>query len=221
MASVEPYGGQMKRDRDLGDYQEDICPPLSKRTCTELTSPAEHVSLLEDLCELGSAPEDTLLECGAEEELVSEMMRSLEKVIAAAEEPCPSNATDSTLDRDLHRIKFHEDESASSGATDVSSLVSNGLRSEGIATCDGSESEVDIKYLFEASDDELGIPPSPESGGNIYNLLEDALCLTASSTEPADGLEAQFSIETEDEDWSGYTEWPLEMLDLLNCQSIY
>jgi hypothetical protein len=95
-------------------------------------------------------------ECAPSEELINGVIKSLEEEIGAT---CSSSYTPSI--------------SVDNSTASVSSSGQEGQ------TLD-SDSGIDLCYLLEASDDELGIPPSPVLD------LKDEVCLSARGTSASD-----------------------------------
>jgi len=107
-------------------------------------------------------------ECSPSEELVNGVIKSVEEEIAAT---CSTSCRSNSLDN--------------SAAPDISSSR------EG-QTVD-ADSRIDLCYLLEASDDDLGIPPSP-----VLDLKEEA-CL--SPKEPFEGLWESSDLKFLGENW--------------------
>jgi hypothetical protein len=116
----------------------------------------EETDRLFHLLQLDKTLSDDEEECALSEELVNGVMRSLEEEIAAtcSTSSHPSNSDDNPA------------------AADISSGHEGETRD--------SDSGIDLNYLLEASDDELGIPPSPVLD------LKDEVCLSARGTSASD-----------------------------------
>lgn len=95
-------------------------------------------------------------DCAPSEELVNGVMKSLEEEIGAT---CSS---DDSISNSLDSL--------------AASAISNGCEDQAAE----SDSGIDLCYLLEASDDELGIPPSP-----VLDLKDEA-CQFASGTSVRD-----------------------------------
>eukprot|EP00249_Psilotum_nudum_P015551 c25387_g1_i1 orf=631-1338(+) len=235
MGSVDSsYGHSRKREieecMEINDLDGDGWVSFSKRTCTGVRTPEE---LSDDLCLLGTYPEECFLQTESQEDLISEMMKSLENVISTTEESYSSQTFNNDPPRVFHRsssgrIPWHQQETkytTENEASETSASSNDSLSKTEPRSSDPSESEIDIKYLLEACDDELRIPPSPDSNGEMmFNLAQDILWSDASYPETVDGLSVPVVTQTEEENWrtsSGHAEWPLEILELLGGQSKY
>eukprot|EP01018_Ginkgo_biloba_P025657 Gb_16121 [translate_table: standard] len=111
----------------------------------------QFLHLLEDMDSVENSLEED--HTPADEELVYGVMRSLEQEIGVAKSSTSSEESQYVLSRD------------NSVVSDVSSDQSHGF-----------DYGVDLGYLLEASDDELGIPPSP-----ILDLKDQVCCSKDSS----------------------------------------
>jgi len=129
------------------------------------------------------ADEDEEEECAPSEELVSRIMRSLEEEIAATcyTSHLPSNS-------------------------EVNSASSDIFSGQDSQTLD-SDSGVDLSYLLEASDDDLGIPPSP-----VLDLKNE---VHPSPKETPEGLSETPYLNSLGENWhfednfDSYQQFPL------------
>eukprot|EP01018_Ginkgo_biloba_P002494 Gb_00528 [translate_table: standard] len=141
-----------KRERALSDEPErpdDLI--LAKRTCKEW--PSEGV-FSELFCK-DEAHEDAAFTGEnfdpVQEEMISDVIKSLEEEIRCSES------------RKHHEVAFVEntvlDKEESSSVSDSASSVSGSVN----ITVNENSSNIDIEYLLGATDDELGIPPSPQS----------------------------------------------------------
>jgi len=152
-----------KRERELESLQDSIDVGEPKRFHIEETDWF--------LLQLGKTltDEDEEEECAPSEELVNGIMRSLEEEIAAtcSTSYLPSNSQDNSMASDIF----------------------TGQESQ---TLD-SDSGVDLSYLLEASDDDLGIPPSP-----VLDLKHE---VCPSSKEPAEVLSETPYLKSLGENW--------------------
>jgi len=119
------------------------------------------------LLQLDQTLADEEEECALSEELVNEVMRSLEEEIAAT---CSSSFPSSSSGED-------------SSASDISRSHEDQIL----------DLDIDLCYLLEASDDELGIPPSP------VLILKDELCI--SPKETSEGLSNHATLKSLGENW--------------------
>jgi len=108
-------------------------------------------------------------ECAPSEELINGVMRSLEEEIAAT---CSASYNPS-------------DSGDNSAAANISSGHEGQTRD--------SDSGVDLCYLLEASDDDLGIPPSP-----VLDLKDE---VRQSPKETSNGLSESTDLNSLDENW--------------------
>lgn len=118
------------------------------------------------LVQLDQTLADDEVECAYSEELVNGVMRSLEEDIAAT--CCTSNPVFNSTENSV--------------AFDIS-----------IGNEDQIRDSDDLCYLLEASDDELGIPPSPAL------MLKDEVCI--SSKETWDGLSENCNLKSLGGNW--------------------
>lgn len=115
------------------------------------------------LVQLDQTIADDEVESAHSEELVNEVMRSLDEVVAATSNRA-FNSTENSV------------------AFDISSVNENQIRDND-----------DLCYLLEASDDELGIPPSPGL------MLKDDVCI--SPKETSDGLSENRDLKSLGGNW--------------------
>lgn len=121
-----------KRCLERGALPDSTDILATKRVHTERTDCFLH------LLQFDKTLADETEECAPSEEVVNGVMRSLEEEIAGIS--CTSYLTSNFVDN--------------SAASDIS----NGPGDQTLA----SDSGIDLCYLLEASDDELGIPPNPD-----------------------------------------------------------
>eukprot|EP00249_Psilotum_nudum_P034384 c53374_g1_i1 orf=97-843(-) len=218
MSSLELDEQTKKRYRKeelvLDDFSGDPWESLSKRVCTlpkAMEQEQHDCSMLDDLYDLVSPlSEGNILESDTQEELVSEMMKSLERVIAN-EETSSSQSTygpssEISLNKSLlEKAQFIQENCGSTKqANNITSI---------------RQSPVDMKFLFEASDDELGIPPSPNSvGENVCCLPEDASWLDTNYPELTEQTLNWQSVSEKDNEScrysSGHNSWVAEILEM-------
>ncbi|KAI5078012.1 hypothetical protein GOP47_0007836 [Adiantum capillus-veneris] len=172
MAEVSANPAPGKRSlQDVKSLPSDDAPS-AKRPCLESPPPSAHLSLLEELCDLEAEDAESSLQplvSGASplrEDLVAEMMKSLEKVIegsnsrgageASTSHPC-SGAASPVRDASNFGLAWSSDNCP----VPEQDLCSHGeLLQHDDDTFDG---DARIQHLLQASDDELGIPLSSSS----------------------------------------------------------
>lgn len=175
------YPSPQKRPRVEFDPFPD---PMPKRRCQEPERASPHLSFLEEFCDSEASLDTSGLVSSAQEELVAEMMRSLEKVIGDGEEaptlqepssrlavsepssalatPEPStSALDSTWHHvgagEGHAVSYAELAECTIGELDFECGQASGVRDDG---------DDQIRHLLEASDYELGIPVTSTNSPN-------------------------------------------------------
>jgi len=155
-----------KRDREPEALPDSIAVREPKRFHGEETYILLHLLQLDQtLADDG----EELEEFAPSEELVNRVMRSLEEEIAAT---CSTSYP-----------------SSNSGVKSAGPDISSGHE---VRTRD-SDSAVDLRYLLEASDDELGIPPSPVLD------LEEEVC--QSPKETSESLWEKPDLKSMGENW--------------------
>jgi hypothetical protein len=154
-----------KRGRDSEAQPDSIDDREPKRFHGEETDRFLHLLQLDPTL----AEDQEEEECAPSEELVNVVMKSLEEEIAA---------TSSTSYR-----------SSNSGNNSATCDISSNREGQTLDT----DSGIDLCYLLEASDDELGIPPSP-----VLDLKEQ-ICL--SPKEASKGLSESTDLKSLGENW--------------------
>jgi hypothetical protein len=155
-----------KRDRELETLPDSINFQAGKRLHSEETDRFLNLLQLDQTL----ADDDLEEEFAPSEEIVKGVMRSLEEEIA------PTCSTS-------YRFSNSGDNSA---APDISRDHEGQTRH--------SDSRVDLSYLLEASDDDLGIPPSP-----VRDLTEE---FCQSSKETSEGLPENPNLKSLGENWN-------------------
>lgn len=152
---------------------------ILRKCCGEAEGPPDYIDVQEpkrfhgeereqflQLLQLDETLADDEVECAHSEELVNDVMRSLEEEIAATR--CTSNPVFNSTENSV--------------AFDISS---------------GNEIQIrendDLCYLLEASDDQLGIPPSPAL------MLKDEVCISPMDT--SDGLSENRNLKSLSGNW--------------------
>jgi len=153
-----------KRGREPEALLDSLDAGEAKRFHCEETDQFLHLLQLDK-----TLSDDDEEECAPSEELVNGVMRSLEEVIAAT---CSTS--------------YHPSSSGdNSAAADISGCHGSQTRDSDLGD--------DLCYLLEASDDELGIPPSP-----VLDLKRE-VCQSPKQT--SDGLSESTYIKSLAENW--------------------
>ncbi|KAH7428486.1 hypothetical protein KP509_09G004100 [Ceratopteris richardii] len=167
----------------------------AKRLHADSRSSSVHLSLLQELCDLegddadGSFGPSTSSECG-QEDLVAEMMKSLEKVIQTdAVETCNSETTEISSgilsSGPASALECPTESDSCRAPSDVREYPAH--TQDGEASPNTIDADVHIRHILHASDDELGIPAA-DADLRAAHLL-------AVSTSPSDFDDRSFHEE--------------------------
>ncbi|MCO5608591.1 hypothetical protein L7F22_062804 [Adiantum nelumboides] len=161
--------------------------PSAKRACLESPPASAHLTLLEELCELDGDDAESCLrplasEMTPQEDLVAEMMKSLEKVIEEGESVRGAGEASTSYPASDALSPLH-DGAATLGLTWEEEASLNGdfqHQREEEATKDER-----IQHLLQVSDDELGIPLSSSSSDLDDSSFHEEWASLSDETGPA------------------------------------
>eukprot|EP00250_Pteridium_aquilinum_P008346 c17870_g1_i1 orf=550-1212(+) len=164
-----------------------------KRSCTDAPPSSAHLSLLEELCdfeenEAESCVDSVARDSSDQEDLVAEMMKSLEKVIEEGEGRgvgeasfrdavcCPASPAPHTSTFDL---------AWASEEPLISEIPSFHGR---LDDEEGFKEDAHIRHLLQASDDELGIPLSSSSSDLDESSFHEEWASLSEQSAPVSGM---------------------------------
>ncbi|MCO5599017.1 hypothetical protein L7F22_053116 [Adiantum nelumboides] len=187
MAQISACPPGKRYFKDEEPLLSDEAPP-AKRACLESPPASAHLTLLEELCDLDGDDAESCLrplasEMSPQEDLVAEMMKSLEKVIEEGESLRGEGQASTSYPASDALSPLH-DGAATLSLTWEEEASFHGEYSQHQRE-EGATEDERIQHLLQVSDDELGIPLSSSSSDLDDSSFHEEWASLSDETGPA------------------------------------